>query len=104
MMANNRALPEREQRLEQVLVACLEELQTGRADSGAALVARYPEFAAEVADLVAGREKLDRFVAPLRAVTTPPAADPPPCAEGPSKIGRASCRGRGEVAGGAGAG
>jgi hypothetical protein len=58
MMTNNRVFVEREQRLEQVLVECLEELQTGRADSGAALVARYPEFAAEVADLVAGREKL----------------------------------------------
>ena len=84
MIANNRALAEREQRLEQVLVECLEELETGRSESGTALVARYPEFASEVANLVAGREKLDRFVAPLRAVATPPAADPTPCADGPS--------------------
>ena len=36
MIANNRALAEREQRLEQVLVECLEELETGRSESGAA--------------------------------------------------------------------
>ncbi|MCI0460662.1 MAG: hypothetical protein L0Z62_27220, partial [Gemmataceae bacterium] len=65
MIANNQALPEREQRLEQVLVECLEELDAGRPGGGAALVARYPEFAAELADLLAGREQLDRFVAPL---------------------------------------
>ncbi len=84
MIANNQALPEREQRLEQVLVECLEELETGRSEGEAALRARYPEFAAEVAELVAGREKLDRLVAPLRAGATPLAADPTTCADSPS--------------------
>jgi serine/threonine protein kinase len=77
MIAECTARCEREQRLQQVLVECLEALEAGRAPDARALQVRYPEFAAEVAELLANREKLDRLTAPLRAMAQAELIDMP---------------------------
>jgi serine/threonine protein kinase/Flp pilus assembly protein TadD len=57
----------REDRLHDVIASCVEAAEAGRLDRDAVL-ARHPEFAAELAEFFAGRERLDRVAAPLRAV------------------------------------
>jgi hypothetical protein len=81
-------ISEREQRLQPVLVAYLEAAEAGRAPGRDELLARHPEFAAELAEFFANREKLDQFAEPLRpvaptasapsseALTQPPAETP----------------------------
>jgi serine/threonine-protein kinase len=73
---------EREQRLDDVLVACLEALDQGRPVHASEWLARYPEFAEELAGFFAGQEKVHRLAAPLRsalaAAATPPADRTPP--------------------------
>jgi serine/threonine-protein kinase len=74
---------EREERWSAVLVACLEALENGRQPDPEELRARYPEFAAELAEFFAHRAHLDRLAAPLRPVAqaasqvTPPGMQPP---------------------------
>jgi hypothetical protein len=77
MIAECTAMCKREQRLQQVLVEYLEALEAGRAVDRQTLQARYPEFAAEVAELLANREKLDRLTAPLRAMAQAESIDMP---------------------------
>ena len=48
--------------------------------------ARYPAFAAEVAELLANREKLDRLTAPLRAMAQVESID------APAALGASMCR------------
>jgi serine/threonine-protein kinase len=73
---------EREQRLDDVLVACLEALDQGQPVQTSEWLARYPEFADELAGFFAGQEKVHRLAAPLRsalaAAATPPADRTPP--------------------------
>jgi serine/threonine protein kinase len=67
---------EREQNWTEVLVACLESAEPGRAPDREALLARYPEFAQELEQFFANRERLDRLAGPLREAVRPkPAAD-----------------------------
>jgi WD40 repeat protein len=56
----------REQRLQEALVACLEAAESGRSPDRAALLARYPDCAAEIEEFLTDREHLDRVAAPLR--------------------------------------
>src|SRR5438552_5983833 len=65
--------PDRDDRLNDVIAACLEDAECGRLDR-AKVLARHPEFAAELADFFTGRDLLDRVAAPLRAGS----ADGPP--------------------------
>jgi len=60
----------REDRLNQVLLAYLEEPQGGTALDRKKLIERYPEFASELNEFFAGRDELDRIVAPLQEVAT----------------------------------
>src|SRR5947209_19036506 len=62
----------REQRFEEALAACVEALQAGRGVDRAALLARYPEFAHELAEFFADRDRIDRL-----AVPPTPAAEMP---------------------------
>jgi WD40 repeat protein len=57
---------ERERRWQAVLVACLEALEAGQAVNRHELLARHPEFAAELAEFFANRDRLDQVAAPLR--------------------------------------
>src|SRR5208282_6464892 len=58
----------REQRLQAVLVACVEALEKGQALDKNELLARYPEFAAELAEFLAGRAHIEHAAEPLRAL------------------------------------
>jgi serine/threonine-protein kinase len=58
----------RNQRLQEVLVAYLEAAERGQAPSSEDLLARHPEFAAELAEFLTNRAHLDGLAAPLRAV------------------------------------
>ena len=58
----------REQRLQEVLVAFLEAAERGQAPANEELLARHPEFAAELNEFLANRAHLDGLAAPLRAV------------------------------------
>jgi eukaryotic-like serine/threonine-protein kinase len=70
---------EREQRWSEVLVACLEEVEAGQHLDRHTLLARYPEFAAELEEFLAHREQVDRLTAPLRRfVQESRDATPPP--------------------------
>ena len=57
---------EREQRLQEVLVAYLEAAEADRAPEAEELLARYPEFVDELAEFLASRDQIDQLAAPLR--------------------------------------
>ena len=55
-----------EQRWDEALAACLEVAENGTVSDREAILARYPEFAAELAEFLARREQIERWAAPLR--------------------------------------
>jgi len=57
---------ERQQRLQEVLVAYLEAVESGNAPHQKDFVERHPEFADELADFFAGRQQVDELAAPIR--------------------------------------
>ena len=69
MNADGNDSPDRQQRLNEVLAEYLEALERGEAQDRQAWLARYPEFADELADLFASQDEL----APLRS---PPVVPP----------------------------
>jgi WD40 repeat protein len=75
----------REQRLQAVLVACIEAAEAGRPMDREALLARYPEFGAELHEFFAGRAGLERLAEPLRAVV--PAAPQQAAGAEPATLG-----------------
>jgi serine/threonine-protein kinase len=62
---------ERDQRLNAILAECLEASRLGQQGDVAVWQARYPEFAAELGEFLAGQEQLERLTAPLREVLQP---------------------------------
>jgi WD40 repeat protein/tRNA A-37 threonylcarbamoyl transferase component Bud32 len=66
----------REERLREVLVACIEAAEAGQTVDQEAILARYPEFAAELRDFFAGRAGLERLAEPLRAGAGATGAEP----------------------------
>jgi serine/threonine protein kinase/Flp pilus assembly protein TadD len=65
---------EQEEGLSAALVACLEAIDSGPPDRQE-LLARYPQFATELARFLDDQEQVDRYAAPLRCVAgrpTPP--------------------------------
>jgi WD40 repeat protein/serine/threonine protein kinase len=58
---------DREHRLGEVIAGYLEDLEAGRRPDRTALLARYPDLAAELASFLTNREHLERLTAPLRA-------------------------------------
>jgi serine/threonine protein kinase len=79
---------EREERLQDILAVYLEEQEAGRAEDRQELLARYPEFTAELAEFFAGGDRLDGLAAPLRQAIAPgPDAVPPPPDGNPAALG-----------------
>src|SRR5262245_23774425 len=70
---------EREQRLHSALAYCLEAMEDGQPVPHQEVSARFPEFAAEIAEFLAGSAALDRWTSPFRAlaVETPRAVFDP---------------------------
>jgi len=68
---NNDESPERQERLQEVLLAYVEAAQAGTAPERAAFLAAHPEFAAEIVDFLASYDKLNRMAAPLRDYDSP---------------------------------
>jgi serine/threonine protein kinase len=58
--------PEREDRLNEILLAYVEALQAGQAPDQGQLLADHPEFRAELAAFFEGHNEVERLVAPLR--------------------------------------
>ena len=60
----------RDDRLNQVLLAYLEDAQNGQRPDRERLVEQHAEFATELREFFAGRDQLDRIVAPLHEAAT----------------------------------
>src|SRR5262249_15481667 len=69
MNSETHASASREQRLQEVLVACVKAAEQGQRLDRQALLARYPEFAAELTEFLADRDRIELLAEPLRAVT-----------------------------------
>jgi serine/threonine protein kinase/tetratricopeptide (TPR) repeat protein len=70
---------DRDQLLDDVVVAYLEALETGQRPDPPQWLARYPDLAVELAEFFADQQKVRHWTEPLRAVAsgpTPAAADP----------------------------
>ena len=65
-MDNKHDDAEREQRLQEALVAYLEAVEADRVPEAKELLAQYPEFADELAEFLANRDQIDQLAAPLR--------------------------------------
>ena len=59
---------EGEARLNAAVAACLDSMDSGGEPDRAALLARYPEFADELAEFLSGRQQLERLARPIREV------------------------------------
>jgi serine/threonine protein kinase len=59
---------DREQRLNEVLLAYVEAVEAGQAPDRRQYLAGYPEFASELAEFFASRDQLERLASPLREV------------------------------------
>jgi serine/threonine protein kinase len=57
--------PEREDRLNEILLACLEAIEAGRPPNRRELLLRHPEFAAELREFFSLRDQMDRLAGPL---------------------------------------
>src|SRR5262245_45796652 len=57
---------DREEQLQDLLAGYLERLEAGRAEDREALLARHPEFAAELAEFFGMRDQVDGVAVPLR--------------------------------------
>ncbi len=68
MAAEHSDVPDREERLGAVLVAYLEGVDRGQVLRREELLARYPEFAADLNRFLDDQERVERCAAPLRAV------------------------------------
>jgi serine/threonine protein kinase len=83
-----------ERRLHEAVAACLEAVEAGRASTLGQVLARYPEFAAELAEFFSGREQLERLATPLReAGGADPAGDRVPARLGEYRLVREVGRG-----------
>ncbi len=74
MTSKNEGSAAREQRFGEAVAACIEAMEAGHDVDRAALLARYPEFAAELAEFFADRDRIDRLAVP----PTPTAEMPTP--------------------------
>ncbi|HJT77030.1 MAG TPA: protein kinase, partial [Gemmataceae bacterium] len=75
--AEHSDVPDREERLGAVLVACLEAIDRGQFPGREEWLTRYPEFAAELNRFLDDQERVERCAAPLRAVAVAAAGSRP---------------------------
>src|SRR5579871_1080245 len=68
MKSEGNETPSREQRLQEVLVACVEATEKGQAVDRQELLARYPEFVTELTEFFANRDRVELLAEPLRAL------------------------------------
>jgi eukaryotic-like serine/threonine-protein kinase len=68
MLVEPSDVSEREQRLSAIVLSCLEAVDSGKPLDSNELLARYPEFAAELTQFLEDHLHVDRHAAPLRAV------------------------------------
>lgn len=61
----------REQRLDDLIAAYLEQTESGRINSADEWANRHPEFRDELREFIEQRERLERWAAPLRAIARP---------------------------------
>src|SRR5713101_9798676 len=66
MIAEKSEHSERDERLGEIVAACLKAAEEGRPLDRQAVLARHPEFADELAEYFHTREELDDLAAPLR--------------------------------------
>src|SRR6516165_5657087 len=59
---------EQEARLDAVIAAYVRAVEAGQAPDQRALLARYPDLAADLAAYFADRDKIERWARPLRAI------------------------------------
>jgi serine/threonine-protein kinase len=76
-MAESGEMSQREGRLQEALVAAVEAAEAGDAGGREAVLARYPEFAAELNEFFAGRSSLERVAGLLRDAALPLGWDTP---------------------------
>jgi len=76
MTGENGGSAAREQRFEEALAACVEALEAGRGADRAALLARFPEFAQELAEFFADRDRIDHLAAPPTPAAEMPTLGP----------------------------
>src|SRR5436190_24293433 len=68
MVTDRQSDEEREERLHGAPVACLDAVESGKADNLGAVFARHREFAADLAEFLAIRAGVEDVAAPLRAL------------------------------------
>jgi tetratricopeptide (TPR) repeat protein len=95
-IANGKS-PRRDELLDEVVVAYLEAVESGRTPDSQEWLSRYPELASELAAFFADQDKVERWTAPLRQAARPgstPVGDAnltvdwEPCPSLPTKLGR----------------
>ncbi len=75
---------DRQRRLEEVLVAYLEAVESGAEPNQQELLGRHPEFADELAEFIAGRHQVDELAAPIREAVQPGDSDQAPPSDAPT--------------------
>jgi tetratricopeptide (TPR) repeat protein/serine/threonine protein kinase len=78
MTAEHTNPPDDRERFSAVLLACLEAMDNGQPLPREELLARHPEFAADLGKFLEDQERVDRCVAPLRAAVALPSPLPGP--------------------------
>jgi serine/threonine protein kinase/Tfp pilus assembly protein PilF len=81
MTAEHANLPDNDPRFSAVLLACLEAMDNGQPVRREELLARHPEFAADLGKFLEDQERVDRCVAPLREAVALPSPLPGPVHE-----------------------
>src|SRR5262245_41939538 len=66
MNANASQRSDRDERLQAILVECIEASEAGRAIDRQAILERHPEFAVELSEFLAARADIQRLAEPLR--------------------------------------
>jgi hypothetical protein len=75
MVLAPRHIRDRNDRLEEAVVAYFEAVESGHTPDRSQWAARYPELAAELAEFFANQDQVDSWTAPLREVALAPSTE-----------------------------